>query len=533
MNIRRLNILPPTLLLAFSALFSRVLGVMRDHLLAKIFGATAGQGIFDLDVYYAAFRIPDMIYNLLVLGVVSSAFIPIFIQYKKNSDTKNAWEFASSMLHLMFMAVAVVSGILYIFAPYLAHVIAGGFSDEQIALTAKLIRILLLSPIIFSVTSVVVSLQDSYKSFLLRSLGPLMYNTGIISGILLFSAKYGVIGVTWGVIIGALLQFIIQLPALRMIGYKHIWILGTKRPDVRKAMKLMIPRILGLSMSQITLFVNTFIASFLMTGSITVFYLSDNLQAVPLGMIGLAYAITSFATLSELASEPTTKPFADEIKKIIGRILYLIIPATIGILVLRSQIIDTILVYGKFTQADALLTAKVLGFLVISLFSQSLIPIIARGFYAFHNTKTPLISGFTGEIIAISGSLILALWLNLGIVGVAIAYSCGNIINFTILYILLQKKIKAEMLNWLSLFKMIVIGTIMGSVVHIMKLIVPFGGVAVTKIGILFVYVITGAVVYFGLSAFLGMDEAEIVTKYFRKKKVQPVEVKDGELENM
>ena len=533
MKVKKINLLPPTLLLAFSALFSRILGVIRDHLLAKIFGATLGKGIYDLDVYYAAFRLPDMIYNLLVLGVVSSAFIPIFVQYKKNDDQKNAWEFASSMNHLMFIVVAGIAGILYIFAPYLAHIVAGGFSPDQIALTARLIRILLLSPMIFSVTSVVVSLQDSYKSFLLRSLGPLFYNTGIILGIVFFSSKYGVVGVTWGVIIGALLQLIIQLPALKMIGYKHVWILGYKRPDVRKALKLIVPRILGLSMSQITLFVNTFIASFLVTGSITVFYLSDNLQAVPLGMIALAYAITSFATLSELASEPTTQPFADEIKKVMGRILYLIIPSTIGILVLRSQIIDAILVYGKFTHTDALLTAKVLGCLVISLFSQSLIPIVARGFYAFHNTKTPLLSSFTGEFIAISGSLLLALGFHWGIMGVAIAYSCGNISNFTILYTLLRKKVKTEILNWKSIFKIIVLATIMGSVVQILKYAIPFGGNAITKIEILALYVIAGAAVYFGLSAFIGMEESKIITRYFKRKKAEPVEVKEAELENL
>ena len=171
--------------------------------------------------------------------------------------------------------------------------------------------------------------------------------------------------------------------------------------------------------------------------------------------------------------------------------------------------------------------------MVISLFSQSLIPIVARGFYAFHDTKTPLISSFAGEFIAITGSIVLALWFHLGIAGVAIAFSLGNIINFTILHILLQRKVKAEILSWLSLFKVIVIGTIMGSSVHILKLIMPFEGSVLYKIEALAAYVIAGAAVYFGLSAFLGMSEAEIVTKYFKRKKVSPVEVKDTELENL
>jgi len=517
--IRHLNILPPTLLLALSALFSRLLGVFRDHLLAKTFGATAGTGIYDLDVYYAAFRIPDMIYNLLVLGVISAAFIPIFTQYKKESDSKNAWEFSSSMLHLMFLVILVIAGVMYLFAPYLAHMVAGGFSDEQLVMTAKLMRIMLISPILFTITSILVSLQDSFKTFLFRSLGPLFYNIGIIFGIMYFGMKFGVVGVTWGVIIGAVLQLVVQLPALKLIGYKYVWMLGLKRPDVRKAFKLTVPRILGLSLTQLTLVVNTFIASFLMTGSITVFYLSDNLQAVPLGMIGISFAITSFATLSELASEPTKEPFANEVKRVMGQILFLIIPATIGMLVLRNEIIGAILVYGKFTQSDAQFTAQVLSFLLISLFAQSLIPLLARGFYAFHNTKTPLFSGFAGATLSIGGSLLLALWLDLGIAGIAIAYSIGNIVNFLILFILMQRKIKFGILNWLSVFKIIVISTIMGSLIHILKLALPFVGTTFHKLEILGLFTVTGILIYFGLAALLNMEEARSILRYVRRLK--------------
>lgn len=511
MKINKLNIIPPALLLAMSALFSRVFGVVRDHLLAKTFGATAGTGIYDLDVYYAAFRIPDMIYSLLVLGVVSAAFIPIFTKYKKDGDSQNAWKFASSMLHLMFLAILVISGVMYIFAPYLVHLIAGGFNADQMELTTKLMRIMLISPILFSLTSVLVSIQDSFKTFLLRSLGPLFYNLGIIIGIVYFGTKFGVVGVTWGVIIGALIQLIIQLPSLKLVGYKHFWILGHRRQDVQKAFKLIIPRILGLSLTQMTLVVNTLIASFLMTGSITIFYLSDNLQAAPLGMVGIAFAITSFATLSELASERDTQPFANEIKKIVGKILFLIIPITIGMLILRNQIIDVILVYGKFTQSDAVMTSKVLAALLISLFAQSLIPLLARGFYAFQNTKTPLLTGFIGAVMSIGGSLLFALKFDLGIIGIAIAFSIGSIVNFALLYILMSQKVKSDLLNWINVFKIICMSTIMGSIVHIAKILVPFEGGTILQIILLLFYTVIGMVVYFGLAYILKMEEVEMI----------------------
>jgi putative peptidoglycan lipid II flippase len=488
-------------------------------MLARTFGATAGKGIYDLDTYYAAFRIPDMIYNLLVLGVISAAFIPIFTQYKKANDEKNAWEFSSSMLHLIFLVILLISVLVYMFAPFVVHLIAGGFSQEQMDMTAKLMRIMLISPILFSITSIIISLQDSFKTFLFRSIGPLFYNIGIIAGIVFFGAKFGVVGVTWGVIIGAALQLIVQLPVLKTIGYKHVWMLGYKRKDVQKALKLTIPRILGLSLTQLTLLVSTFIGSFLMTGSITIFYLADNLQSVPQGMIGLSFAITSFATLAELASEPSHEPFANEVKRVMGQIFFLLTPAAIGMLVLRNEIINIILVYGKFTLIDAQYTSEVMGVLLIALFAQSTIPLLARGFYAFHNTKIPLYSGFAGAIVSIIGSLILALWLHVGIVGIAIACTVGDTLNLVILYVYLQKKVKFDILNWATMLKIVIISTIMGSLLYILKLVIPFAGTTIFRIELLLIYIIAGVVVYFGLAELLNMEEAKMIMKYVRRLK--------------
>lgn len=517
MKIKHLNILPPTLLLALSALFSRLLGIARDHLLARTFGASAGTGIWDLDVYYAAFRIPDLIYSLLVLGTVSAAFIPIFTQYKKDKDLKNAWEFASSMLHLMLIFILVLSVLIYLLAPYLVHLVAGGFDAEQLRLTVKLMRILLLSPILFSLAAVFISIQDSFKTFFYRSLAPLFYNLGIIFGILYFSQEFGVVGVTWGVVLGVLLQVLIQLPALKQVGYKHQWLLGQKRQDVKEAFRLIIPRILGLSLTQLTLIINTLIASFLMTGSITIFYLADNLNGLPLGMIGIAFAITSFATLSELATNSDRKPFADEIQRVIGQILFLILPATIGMLVLRHEIIQMILVYGKFTASDGMYLAQVLTFLLISLFAQSLIPLLARGFYAFHNTKTPVVSGLIGSAVSIGGSLLLAIQMNMGIVGIAIAFSAGHIVNFALLYLFMYRRIGHEIVNWMNVIKMILMSLIMGSLVFIAKNLLPFEGGLAVKFSLLIGYTVIGMVIYFGLAAFAKLPESKLIWKQIRR----------------
>ena len=518
-NIRHLNILPPTLLLALSALFSRFLGIVRDHLLAKTFGATAGTGVYNLDTYYAAFRIPDLLYNLLIFGAVSAAFIPIFTQYKKEGKFDDAWKFASSMLHLMLIAILIISGIVYIFAPYLVHLVASGFDEEALTLTVRLMRIMLLSPIIFALSSVFISIQDSFKTFFFRSLAPLFYNAGIIVGIIYFGQQFGVIGVTWGVIFGATLQLVVQLPALVQVGYRHKCLFGFRRPDVREAFRLIIPRILGLSLNQLTLLVNTLIASFLMTGSITIFYLSDNLQALPLGIIAISFAITSFATLSELATESSKEPFTNEIRRVMQQILFLIIPATLGMLVLRSEIIDVILVSGKFSAEDAKITGTVLGFLLISLFAQSLIPILSRGFYAYHNTKTPVLTGLAGAIVSILGSLIFALYLGFGISGIAIAFSAGAILNFVLLHIYMRKKLDGTILDWKNISKMIFSGIVMTLVVALARQWIPYVGGLGQKIIILIAFIAIGMIVYFAMSVLFNIPERKMVLRQVKRLK--------------
>lgn len=511
-----MRILSPTLLLAITALLSRLMGVVRDHLLAKTFGATAGTGIYNLDTYYAAFRIPDLLYNLLIFGAISAAFIPIFTQYKKENKMNDAWAFASSMLHLMMIVILVISAFAFAFAPQLTHLIAGGFDAESFKITTGLMRIMLLSPIIFTLTSILVSIQDSFKSFFWRSLGPLFYNGGIIFGILYFGQEFGVVGVTWGVIIGALAQLVVQLPSLFQVGYKHVWLFGHKRADVRKAFRLIIPRILGLSLNQLTLVVNTLIASFLMTGSITVFYLSDNLQALPLGIIAISFAITSFATLSELATEKTTEPFTNEIRKVMQKVLFLIIPATLGMLILRGEIINIILVNGKFSAEDAALTSMVLGLLLISLFAQSLIPILSRGFYAYHNTKTPVITAFVGAVISVGGSLLFAIKMDYGIAGIAGAFSMGAIVNFLLLYIFMHRKLRRHILDWVNIVKMIVAGLFMSMVVVQITSLIAFDGSVLQKLLVLIAYSTVGAIVYFTLAALLKIPEIKVITSRFK-----------------
>ncbi len=515
-NVIQKFIIPPTLLLACSALFSSILGVVRDHLLAKTFGATSGAGIYNLDAYYAAFRIPDLLYLVLVTGAISAAFIPIFTQYKKEGDYKNAWAFASNMLHLMLIAVSVIALVAFIFAPQLTKLVASGFEPEAFALTVKLMRIMLLSPIIFTFSSVFISLQDSFKTFFFRSLAPIFYNLGIVLSILLFAGNYGVIGVTWGVILGAGLDLLIQLPSLRIIGYKHLWILDFHRRDTLKAFKLMVPRVMAMSMYQISQVAYTLIASFLATGSITILYLANNLYSLPLAIIAVSFSITSFATLSELATEKTTEHFSLEVKKVMQQILFLVFPATVGVIMLRHKIIDAILLSGKFTASDAALTAKILFFMIISLFTHSLILLLTRGFYAYHNTKTPFYATFWGALVGIGVAYLLALKMGWGVVGIGIAISISNLFVFSILFFLMRKKLGRTILNLINVVKMIFASLAMGILVYYMNTAWGYPDALAWKFVYLVVVAGFGALFYFALTTLLKVPEVRMLVRRWR-----------------
>ena len=242
--------------------------------------------------------------------------------------------------------------------------------------------------------------------------------------------------------------------------------------------------------------------------------MADNLQALPLGIIGISFAITSFATLSELAMEETPAAFAREIRSVAHRVLFLIIPASFGMLLLRSEIIDFILAGGKFSAYDVGLTAHVLGFLIVSLFAQSLIPLFSRGFFAYHNTRIPVYTALLGAIVSIGGGALLAFNFGMGVAGIAAAYSAGMILNFLLLYIFMNRKCACHLLEWGGVLKMLVSGCLMFLFTLFVKGFVPYGGALWQKTLSLFVLVGTGALVYFILAILFKIPERHLLGKH-------------------
>ena len=327
------------LLIALSSLFSRFLGILRDRILAGQFGAGD-----TLDIYYASFRIPDLMYNLIILGALSAGFIPILTKlisdYKGEGglfglrSNQAAWDLTNNVLNILSMFLLGLSLVGIVFSPILTKLIAPGFSPEKQALTSDLTRIMFLSPIFLGVSSILGGILQSFKRFFVYSLSPIMYNVGIIIGALYLVPIWGMYGLAWGVAIGAFLHMLIQVPAVLRLGYRYSFKLNFKDDNTRQIGIMMIPRTLSLAINQINFIVITIIASTLVGGSLAVFNLANNLQSFPIGIFGLSFAVAAFPALSAVAFDK--KKLVNNFSNVFRQILFFIVPATVLLLTLRE-----------------------------------------------------------------------------------------------------------------------------------------------------------------------------------------------------
>lgn len=419
---------------AIFSLLSRILGMYRDRLFASTFGAGN-----ILDSYYAAFRIPDLVFNFLILGTLSVAFIPVFTEYFVE-DPKEANKIANTILNAAFLGMGALCLILLFFVPEVTKIIAPGFHGDKFQNTVVLTRLLLLSPVIFAISSVFSSILNALKRFLLVSLAPIIYNIGIICGIVFLYPIFGIRGLAYGVLLGALGHALIQVPGIFRSGFIYKPVLHWQHTGVVKIAKLFVPRIFGIDASQISLLIASIIGSTLASGSIAVFNLANNLQAVPIGIFGLSFAIASFPNLSEKFALKEHGEFNRILQKSIVHILYFTIPLSALLLILRAQIVRLILGTGHFNWTDTVLTANTLGIFGLSIFAQSLVPLFARAFYARHNTKIPVVVGLISMVLnAILSYIFGKIY---GVVGLAAAFSIANVFNMIVLYAMLNARLE-------------------------------------------------------------------------------------------
>ncbi len=519
------SIASAALLITIMGLASRVLGLFRDRLLASTFGAGD-----TLDVYYAAFRVPDLIYNLLIVGALSSAFIPVFASLLSQDKEGEAWDMANGIMNLAFFFIILLSLILAIFTPFIMKIITPGFQPDKMAQVVVFTRIMFLSPLFLGISGILGGVLTSYKRFLTYSLAPIFYNAGIIFGILVFVRIWGPIGLAWSVVLGGFLHLMSQYFFVKQLGFKHSWaaMRSFSNRSVRRVFTLMIPRAMGIAVNQINLFVITIFASLLASGSLAIFSFAQNLQSVPLGLVGISFAVAVFPTLSSLYAKNNNEEFVGAFSETFRQIIFFVIPISVFMLLLRAQIVRVVLGAGKFDWEDTTLTFTCLGIFSLSLFAQSITPLLARAFYAMHNTKTPFYIALISEAVNILTVIIF-----IGryqIMSLAIAFSLAAVVQMFLLLFALRMEFDNldDQRIILSTSKIVAATFFAGLTVQGCKYLVAsvvdlerFWGVFLQ----LSISALAGALVFAAIAYFIRLEEffdfkERITKKIFRQKKM-------------
>lgn len=526
-----------SIILAASYFCSALLGLIRDRLLAGTFGAGS-----ELDVYYAAFTVPDLIALILIFGAISAAVIPIFSGYLIKSKDE-AWQYFSRLLNVFLGVLIVICVILIIFTPAIISLTAPGFSGAKKELAVMLMRIMFLSPIILGASSMISGILQVFHRFFVTALAPLFYNLGIIIGIIFFAPKFGIQGLAWGVVLGGAMHLLIQLPALFFSGFKYKLSFNIKDPGVAKTIKLMAPRSLGLGAGQLNTIATTAIASTLMAGSIAVFNLANNLSSIMLNAVAASVTTAAFPAMSMAFLKDEGEEFLRKFSHIFRQILFLVIPLSLLLLILRAQAVRVILGVGKFDWADTKLTTACLGILALNLAAQALILFLSKTFYAAHNTKIPAVISIVTVVFNIILSLFLV-WLvefsagfnfflqnalrlggvaNIGVIALALAYTITAILESLLLLHMFNKKFPKfkteEILD--SLNKILIASMIMCALTFTARQILGNAISLQTFWGVFLQLVIPGiiGVATYALSAhYLKSPESKTIISSFKKK---------------
>lgn len=428
---------------------SAILGFVRNRLLVAVFFP---QFKWQTDVYFAAFRVPDVIFQILVVSALGSAFIPMFSGLLSQKKERRAWNAASNILGTALIAFSIIAAGVALLAPLLSKLIAPGFSPEEIGLLTSLMRLLLLAQGFFVISAVLTGVLQSFQQFLLPALSPVVYNLGLILGIVFLSKFFGIYGPVFGAIVGALLHFLIQLPSVLKLGLKLATRVNFSDPLIFKVGRLMLPRALALGVEQFYLTFALALASGMPAGRVALFTFAQQIIQFPVNVFGSSFGQASLPTLSSAVAQKQLARFKKTFILTLRQILYLAVPAGVVTLVLRIPVVRLLFGARGFTWEDTVITGKTVALFSLAIFAQAANHILIRGFYAFRDTRTPLRAVSLAAVTNITLSFLLTQVFDLHIpigristlsspVGLALAFSLANIFHFLLLFFWLDKKV--------------------------------------------------------------------------------------------
>ncbi len=423
--------------LATMVLTSRLLGLIRDRLLNARF--TTEQ----LGPYWAAFRIPNLVFELLVMGALTSAFVPVFTKYLSRHKEKEAWQIASTLVNVSIIALALVSIPLFWGAESIARWLVPGFSREQVVVVASFTRFMLVFQVVpLLIGNFFTGILQSYNLFLVPALAPVLYNVGTILAILFFSQTIGLWAPVLGVGVGALLFMFVQIPVLLRLGFRHSVKMQLGLAGVKEVGRLMAPRTFGLAVSQIDATVDLMLASLLGASMVTNFHLAQHLQQLPVGLFGVTVAQAALPLLSQYHSREDMDQFKRILQRSIHQVLFFVLPASALFIVLRIPVVRLVFGADRFGWTDTVTTALTLSAFSISLFAQAIVQLLARGFYALYDSKTPVAIG----MIAIITNTLVSIWfikvLGYPLWSLGLSTSLASILNAGLLLWFLDKRVE-------------------------------------------------------------------------------------------
>jgi len=489
---------------------SRVLGLVREMVIARQFGTS-----LELAAYLAAFRVPDFIFYLIAGGALGSAFIPTFTEYLTAGDETDAWELASAVFNLIGLVLAAAAIVAAIFAPLLARLIVPGFDPATQALTARLMRVMLIAPIVFGVSGLIMGVLHSHQHFLAPALAPAFYNLCIILAAVFLAPRMGVRALAAGVVIGAFVHLLIQIPMLLRVGARYAPVLRLSHPGVREVGRLMAPRILGLAAVQINFVVNTILASELGAEALPALNYAWLLMMLPQGVFAMALATVAFPTFSELVALRDTAGLRRTLSATLRTVLYLTVPASVGLLLLRAPVIEVLLERGAFTQASTDAVAFALQFYALGLFAHAVVEIVARAFYALHDTRTPVVIGLGAMTANVVLSLILIRPLSFG--GLALANTLATVSEMGVLMWIMRRRLGSIDMARLtdSVLRIMLAAGLMAAAIVSFARGAPDADPLLLTAGAIGI----GAVLYVGVTVLIGSDEIAWVVRIVQRRR--------------
>ncbi len=498
----------------FAFVLGNLVGLVRQILVANAFGTQA-----EIEAFNAANRVSETLFNLMAGGALASAFIPTFTGLLSKGKQSKAWRLASSIANLIFLIVMIISILTAIFAPWIVrNLLAPGFvvDPEKELLTIQLLRLMLPSALLFSLSGLVMGVLNSNQIFLYPALAPSMYQLGLIFGVLLLSPRLGIYGLAFGVIIGASLHLLIQVPVLFRLNGKYYPTLGLRFDYVHEVARLMAPRLLGVGVVQINFWVNTRLASQFAEGSVTSLVLAFTLMLMPQVAIAQSIAIAAMPTFSRLIALGKQDEMRSSLASSLRGVLILSIPASVGLILLRKPIITLLYQRGEFDIHSTELVAWALLWYALGLFGHALVEILSRAFYSLHDTKTPVFVG----IIAMSFNIILnyaisSFFLKIGWMahgGLALANTIATSIEALILVFLMHRRIQGINAKFISngVYKTMIASLIMGLGLIIWMHWTEYNSIWLISIG----GIVIGGMIFLFVTIILRLEEVDLMMKF-------------------